>query len=104
MHHEPPHSHPLELWVGPEPTVSRLGADTLDQLELTGCAQRPGDLDRLGSLGAAAVRFPLMLTQLVLSGGGPGVASTTLDRARVGSTGMSAHVAFQFEAAVEKGR
>lgn len=60
MQHQDAHGHPLELWVGPEPTVSRLGADTLDQLELTGFARRLDDLDRLGDLGAAAVRFPLL--------------------------------------------
>lgn len=50
----------LKLWVGVEPTVSRVGDETLDQLLLSGFDRRLDDLDRLASLGAAAVRFPLL--------------------------------------------
>lgn len=50
----------IALWVGPEPTVNRVGQLYMDQLEATGFAQRPDDLDRLASLGAARVRFPLL--------------------------------------------
>ncbi|GMA14114.1 NAD-dependent epimerase/dehydratase family protein [Deinococcus metallilatus] len=50
----------LELWVGVEPTVSRVGDETLDQLALSGFDRRPEDLDRLAELGAAAMRFPLL--------------------------------------------
>jgi dTDP-4-dehydrorhamnose reductase len=50
----------LELWAGPECTVARVRADVVDQLELTGHAARAGDLDRLASLGVAAVRYPVL--------------------------------------------
>lgn len=50
----------LALWVGIEPTLSRVGDDRLDQLSLTGVDRRPDDMDRLASLGAAAARFPLL--------------------------------------------
>ncbi|EYB69648.1 dTDP-4-dehydrorhamnose reductase [Deinococcus phoenicis] len=50
----------LELWVGVEPTVSRVGEDTLDQLSLSGFDRRLDDIGRLASLGASALRFPLL--------------------------------------------
>lgn len=50
----------LALWVGIEPTVSWVGDETLDQLILSGFHDRPEDIDRLASLGAQAVRFPLL--------------------------------------------
>jgi dTDP-4-dehydrorhamnose reductase len=50
----------LALWAGPEPTVNRLHATTLDQIEATGFAHRLDDIDRLASLGAERVRFPLL--------------------------------------------
>ncbi|WP_119155513.1 family 1 glycosylhydrolase [Caldimonas tepidiphila] len=49
-----------ELWVGIEPTVSRVGDAYMDQIELSGFAQRLDDLDRLASLGAKRMRFPLL--------------------------------------------
>jgi dTDP-4-dehydrorhamnose reductase len=50
----------LELWGGVECTVSRVGDDYVDQLELTGHAHRPGDIDRIASLGVRAVRYPVL--------------------------------------------
>jgi dTDP-4-dehydrorhamnose reductase len=50
----------LQLWVGPEPTVNRVGDSFLDQNVATGFARRLDDLDRLASLGARCVRFPLL--------------------------------------------
>ncbi|HEX4885463.1 MAG TPA: family 1 glycosylhydrolase [Casimicrobiaceae bacterium] len=50
----------LALWVGPEPTVNRVGDTWFDQLEATGFAHRLDDLDRLASLGAERIRFPLL--------------------------------------------
>ena len=49
-----------ELWVGAECTVNRIGDGYIDQLEATGFADRPDDLDRLASLGATRMRFPLL--------------------------------------------
>src|SRR5512142_226449 len=51
---------PLALWVGPEATVNRVGDRYFDQLEWTGFARRPGDLDRIAALGATHIRFPLL--------------------------------------------
>ncbi|WP_051241483.1 family 1 glycosylhydrolase [Azohydromonas australica] len=51
---------PLELWAAPEATVNRVGETYLDQLALSGFAQRLDDLDRLASLGARRIRFPLL--------------------------------------------
>ena len=50
----------LALWVGVEPTVSRVGDDILDQISLSGFQDRLDDIDRLATLGAQAVRFPLL--------------------------------------------
>ncbi|MDQ6684903.1 MAG: sugar nucleotide-binding protein [Pseudomonadota bacterium] len=50
----------LELWAGPECTVNRIGDRFRDQLEMTGFAQREDDLDRLASLGAKRLRFPIL--------------------------------------------
>ncbi len=50
----------LALWVGIEPTVSRVGDQILDQLVLSGFHDRPDDIDRLATVGAQAVRFPLL--------------------------------------------
>ena len=50
----------MELWVGPEATVNRVGDQYFDQLEATGFARRLSDLDRLASTGATRVRFPLL--------------------------------------------
>jgi dTDP-4-dehydrorhamnose reductase len=58
----------IALWVGPEPTVNRVGEHFLDQLEATGFARRPEDLDRLASLGAQCVRFPLLWERLAPDG------------------------------------
>ena len=55
-----PEAAPLELWVGPEATVSRVGDDYGDQLSRTGFADRIDDLDRIASLGASRIRFPLL--------------------------------------------
>ncbi|GBF06237.1 dTDP-4-dehydrorhamnose reductase [Deinococcus aerius] len=50
----------LELWVGVEPTVSRIGDSVQDQLVLSGFHERLEDIDRLASLGATRVRFPVL--------------------------------------------
>ncbi len=50
----------IALWVGPEPTVNRVGQHYMDQLEATGFAGRLEDLDRVASLGATRIRFPLL--------------------------------------------
>lgn len=61
---------PLELWVGPEPTVNRVGDEYFDQLESSGFARRPEDLDRLASLGARCMRFPLLWERTETGGRG----------------------------------
>lgn len=58
----------LELWAGPECTVNRVGDRYFDQLEATGFAHRPHDIDRLASLGIARLRMPLLWERLAPQG------------------------------------
>jgi len=57
---EHPMARPLELWIGPECTINRVGDRWRDQSILTGFSRRPDDIDRLASLGAKRVRFPVL--------------------------------------------
>ncbi len=50
----------LELWGGPECTVNRVGETYFDQLERTGHAHRPADLDLFADLGLRALRYPVL--------------------------------------------
>ena len=50
----------LELWGGPECTVCRVGDNFSDQLRLTGHHDRDEDLELIGGLGLAAVRYPVL--------------------------------------------
>jgi dTDP-4-dehydrorhamnose reductase len=50
----------LELWAGAECTVNRVGDRFFDQIERTGHATRPDDLERIAALGARACRFPVL--------------------------------------------
>lgn len=54
------HAHDLELWAGPEASVTRVGERRVDQLESTGFAHRLDDLDRLAALGVRRVRLPVL--------------------------------------------
>ena len=60
---------PLELWVGPECTINRIGDEWRDQSELTGFTRRPGDIDRLASLGATRIRLPVLWERVATRGG-----------------------------------
>ena len=51
---------PLELWGGVECTVNRVGNRFIDQVELSGHAGRPGDLDLFAGLGIRALRYPVL--------------------------------------------
>lgn len=57
MRHDSP---AIELWVGPECTINRVGERWRDQSELTGFGQRAGDMANLASLGARKVRLPVL--------------------------------------------
>ena len=50
----------MELWGGIECTVNRVGDRFIDQLELSGHASRPEDIDRIAALGIRTVRYPLL--------------------------------------------
>ena len=50
----------LQLWAGPECTVNRVGDRFQDQLVKSGFDRRLDDLDRLASIGARRIRFPLL--------------------------------------------
>jgi dTDP-4-dehydrorhamnose reductase len=51
---------PLELWGGIECTVNRVGDHFFDQVERSGHANRPDDIERVASLGLTAIRYPLL--------------------------------------------
>ncbi|WP_019587477.1 family 1 glycosylhydrolase [Deinococcus apachensis] len=55
---------PLELWIGVECTLNRVGETFLDQLVVNGHAERPGDLDLLAGLGARRIRYPVLWEQV----------------------------------------
>jgi dTDP-4-dehydrorhamnose reductase len=57
-----------ELWGGFECTVNRLGDSYMDQLELSGHAQRESDLDLLRELGVSAVRYPVLWERVAPNG------------------------------------
>ena len=50
----------LELWGGIECTVNRIGNHYHDQLQLSGHAHRPSDIDRCAELGLRVLRYPLL--------------------------------------------
>src|SRR5687767_15086298 len=50
----------LEVWGGIECTVRRVGDGYFDQVERSGHSDRPGDIDRLASLGLKAIRYPVL--------------------------------------------
>lgn len=60
---------PLELWVGAECTINRLGKRWYDQSTKTGFATRAGDLERLASIGAKRVRLPALWERAAAAGG-----------------------------------
>jgi dTDP-4-dehydrorhamnose reductase len=61
---------PLELWVGAECTINRVGDRWRDQAVLTGFRHRLDDIDRLATLGARRVRLPVLWEHLDPSGRG----------------------------------
>lgn len=68
--------------MGIDPTVSRVGDDLLDQLALSGFHDRLEDIDRVASLGAQAVRFPLLWERTAPDG--PAAADWTWADVRLG--------------------
>lgn len=74
----------LELWVGPEPTVNRVGDTFVEQLARTGVSGRLDDMDRMASLGATRLRFPMLWERTETTGGGLGFdwAAKRLERLR----------------------
>src|SRR5438270_3813082 len=50
----------LEMWGGLECTVNRVGDHYFDQLERTGHASRPQDLELFADLGIKSIRYPLL--------------------------------------------
>src|SRR4051812_37986652 len=49
-----------ELWAGLECSVSRAGDRFYDQIERTGHAAHPEDLDAFAQLGIRALRYPVL--------------------------------------------
>ena len=52
------------MWGGLECTINRVGDQWFDQIARTGHDGRPDDIDRIASLGLAAVRYPLLWERL----------------------------------------
>nr|MDP9123045.1 family 1 glycosylhydrolase [Pseudomonadota bacterium] len=82
----------LELWVGPECTINRVGDRWRDQCELTGFARRPGDVDSLASLGATRVRFPVLWERVAATPGRLDFTWAGEALARLQSSGIEAIV------------
>ena len=57
-----------EVWAGVECSRLRVGERTIDQLALTGHDRRLDDLDLLASLGARAIRYPVLWERVAPSG------------------------------------
>lgn len=55
----------LELWGGLECTVNRVGDEYFDQVERTGHAGRPDDLERFAALGIRTLRYPILWERTV---------------------------------------
>src|SRR4051812_9432571 len=55
---------PLQLWVGLEGTLNRVGDTYYDQLALAGHYDRPDDIDRLAGVGVRTVRYPVVWERL----------------------------------------
>ncbi|CAA9278961.1 MAG: GH1 [uncultured Chloroflexi bacterium] len=56
------------MWGGLEATVNRVDDRYLDQLERSGHASRPGDLDLIASLGIRALRYPVLWERVAPNG------------------------------------
>lgn len=50
----------LDIWAGAECSVVRVGDVLRDELELTGHAHRPEDLDRIAAMGVRRIRQPVI--------------------------------------------
>ena len=57
---DPGDAVPLEVWGGVECTVNRVRSDYFDQLERSGHACRPEDLDLFAALGVRALRHAVL--------------------------------------------
>ena len=51
---------PVEMWVGLECTVNRVGDEYFDQLERSCHSVRIKDIDRLAELGVTGIRYPIL--------------------------------------------
>src|SRR5918997_1281413 len=49
-----------DVWGGIECTVNRVGDRYFDQIQRSGHADRPGDLERFAALGIRALRYPVL--------------------------------------------
>src|SRR5690349_10314063 len=54
-----PHSG-LEVWVGIECTINRIGNTYREQLDYSGHYMRPGDVRALADLGITHLRYPVL--------------------------------------------
>lgn len=71
-----------EVWGGIECTVNRVGERYHDQIERSGHADRPGDLDRVAALGIRTLRYPVLWERTAPDG--PATADWTWADQRLG--------------------
>jgi dTDP-4-dehydrorhamnose reductase len=62
---------PLELWAGVECTHNRVRDRWFDQLDRTGHAGRPADLDLIAATGIRTLRYPVLWERVSRLGGDP---------------------------------
>ncbi|MDQ2821341.1 MAG: sugar nucleotide-binding protein [Pseudomonadota bacterium] len=58
----------LAVWGGIECTINRVGDNYYNQATQSGHESRPGDIDRLQSLGVTALRFPVLWERIAPDG------------------------------------
>src|SRR4051812_22945802 len=66
----PSNRPPLQLWAGIECSVTRVGDRYYDQLNQTGHAGRPEDLEQFAALGVRALRYPVRGGRVARAGPG----------------------------------
>jgi dTDP-4-dehydrorhamnose reductase len=62
-----PQTPDVEIWGGIECTLNRVGDRWFDQVQRTGHADRPSDIELIASLGISAVRYPVLWERIAPS-------------------------------------
>ena len=79
----------LDVWGGPEYTLNRVGDVFHSQVDFSGHADRPGDIERFAALGLTALRYPVLWERVAPAGLDAPDWTWTDDRlARIRAAGM----------------